>query len=251
MKKILLTLSLLVVLPLFFLRTTWAVEEVKDLETTKYTILEVEEHSTPEDCWVIFADGVYDLSEYLPDHDKFMDIREWCGKDMTEDFKDKAGAGRDHREGSYTLLEKYHIGEYLSSFDKGEEVVDADPVLKEDIVEEDIEVTNSSGKYNILVPFLVSFILYWGGYILVKKEKFFGINFYKFNSFWNTILALTLLIPSLGFGVFMILRTQKPELWDIDFDFMYWHVELSLLMGFVALFHFVHRGRQYMRQMMA
>jgi hypothetical protein len=80
-------------------------------------------------------------------------------------------------------------------------------------------------------------------YILAKK-KVLGLNVTKFNGFWNTILLVTLLIPAMGFGIFMMIRTQKPELRDIDFDFMYWHVELSLVMGFVAIYHFIQRFGQ-------
>jgi hypothetical protein len=51
------------------------------------------------------------------------------------------------------------------------------------------------------------------------------------------------------FGIFMMVRIKRPELWDIDFEFMYWHVELSLIMGFVAIYHFVQRISQYINQM--
>jgi hypothetical protein len=184
---------------------------------------------------------VYDFSEYLPDHDKFMDIREWCGMDITEDFKDKAGAGRDHREGTYELLEEYKIGELGGEYD----LVDADIMI--DSTEE--EEISEGREYNIIIPFILTTVLYWGMYFLVKVDKFFGIDIHKYNAFWNTVLLLLLLIPGMAFGIFMMVRTQKPELWDIDFEFMYWHVELSLIMGFVAIYHFIQRISQYLAQM--
>jgi cytochrome b involved in lipid metabolism len=210
---------------------------------------EVEKHNTPDDCWMVFEDGVYDFSEYLPNHDKFMDIREWCGMDITEDFKDKAGVGRDHREGTYELLEEYKIGELEGEVD----LVDAQ-ILIEDVEEEVStdnvqEVSTKPREYNILIPFVLTTVLYWGMYFLVKVDKFFGINIHKYNAFWNTVLLLLLLIPGMVFGIFMMVRTQRPELWDIDFEFMYWHVELSLIMGFVAIYHFVQRISQYINQM--
>ncbi len=75
-----------------------------------YTASEVATHNTLYDCYVIFETKVYDITNYLAMHDeKFMPIDEWCGKDMTEDFKSKAGEGRDHT-GGYNVLENYEIG---------------------------------------------------------------------------------------------------------------------------------------------
>lgn len=205
-----------------------------------YTTEEVGEHNTESDCWVIFEDSVYDLTEYMPNHDKFMDIREWCGQDMTEDFKDKAGVGRDHREGSYELLESYVVGE-----------VDIVEETEEDVNEEVVVTgTEETKGYNIVIPVVVTMFSYWIFYFLANKN-ILGLSITKFNAFWNTILFLTLLIPALGFGLFMMIRLQKPELWDIDFDFMYWHVELSLVMGIVALNHFVQRLKIYFSQFRA
>jgi predicted heme/steroid binding protein len=214
-----------------------------------YTLDEVYEHNTVEDCWMIFEESVYDLTEYVPDHDRFLDIREWCGKDMTQDFKDKAGVGRDHRDSSYTLLERYKVGTL------GEEVLIEETESKEVIIEENISVEESPAlskkpkEYNLIIPLLIAVISYWGFYFLVKKNMFFGINILKFNAFWNSILLLTLLIPALGFGIFMVIRSKKPELWDIDFDFLYWHVELSLVMGILGVNHFIQRFAIYLKQL--
>lgn len=218
-------------------------EEV--IELPVYTKEEVAEHDAPEDCWMSFEGGVYDLSEYIPDHDAFMDIREWCGRDISADFKDKAGEGRDHRPGSYELLEGYRIGNLKGDFDLVDAQVIVDEVIQDTQVEEE---KNTSGDYNIVIPFVLTTILYWGMYFLAEK-KILGLTILKFNGFWNTVLLLTLLLPAMGFGIFMMIRTQKPELWDIDFDFMYWHVELSLVMGFVAIYHFIQRFSQYTNQL--
>jgi cytochrome b involved in lipid metabolism len=248
MKKKFLVLPFLLLLPFFLVSQVLGQEDL-DEPVVAYTMEEVEKHNTPDDCWMVFEDGVYDFSEYLPDHDKFMDIREWCGMDITEDFKDKAGVGRDHREGTYELLEEYKIGELGGEVD----LVDAQ-ILIEDVEEEVStdnvqEVSTKPREYNILIPFVLTTVLYWGMYFLVRADKFFGIDIHKYNAFWNTVLLLLLLVPGMVFGIFMMVRTQKPELWDIDFEFMYWHVELSLIMGFVAIYHFVQRISQYINQM--
>lgn len=201
---------------------------------TQYTEAEVLEHNTPEDCWVVFEDRVYDLSEYLPDHDKFMDIREWCGLDMTEDFKTKADAGRDHKPFSYELLEEYYIGEIVEDSEQTAEVGD----------EMESVAQGDQTPYNLFVPLLVTLAVYWGTYFIFKKN-----NIRKFNGFWNTLLLLTFLIPSFGFGIFMMLRYRFTNLRDIDFDFIYWHVELSVVMGAITLSHFVQRFNQYLVQL--
>jgi cytochrome b involved in lipid metabolism len=210
---------------------------------TQYTPEEVFEHNTPDDCWVIFEDSVYDLSEYLPDHDIYMDIREWCGKDMTEDFKTKADVGRDHKDFSYALLEDYNIGtlvdEEVNTESEDEVSIQITEVENNTVVEK-----KSKGPYNLIIPLLTTLVIYWGSYFLFKKK-----NILKFNGFWNTILLLTFLIPSFGFGIFMMLRYNFTKLREIDFDFMYWHVELSVVMGAIALSHFIQRIKQYLVQL--
>jgi cytochrome b involved in lipid metabolism len=205
------------------------------LAVVQYTEEDIGEHNKPGDCWMIFEERVYDFSEYVPDHDRFMDIREWCGEDMTEDFKTKAGIGRDHKEFTYAMLEDYYIGE-----------------LKVESSESDISITaieNGTTEekvvpYNLIIPLLITLILYWGTYFIFKKK-----SLKKFNAFWNTVLLLTFVIPSFGFGIYMMLQYRFPKLREINFDFMYWHVELSVVMGVIALSHFIQRINQYLVQL--
>lgn len=194
------------------------------LKSFAYTINDVKEHDTPSDCWVVFENNVFDLSKYIPAHDRFLDIREWCGKDMTEDFKDKAGVGRDHTSSSYRLLEGYNIGK-----------LEVEGQVKD--VEKDIVKANG---YNLVLPLFFTLLVYWAPYFLIKK-KVIKTSIIKFNAFWNTVLMLTLLIPSFGFGIFMMIRTKNPALYNINFDFIYWHVELSVVMGTIAISHFLQR----------
>jgi cytochrome b involved in lipid metabolism len=205
------------------------------LAVVQYTEEDIGEHNKPGDCWMIFEERVYDFSEYVPDHDRFMDIREWCGENMTEDFKTKAGIGRDHKEFTYAMLDDYYIGE-----------------LKVESSESDISITaieNGTTEekvvpYNLIIPLLITLILYWGTYFIFKKK-----SLKKFNVFWNTVLLLTFVIPSFGFGIYMMLQYRFPKLREINFDFMYWHVELSVVMGVIALSHFIQRINQYLVQL--
>jgi cytochrome b involved in lipid metabolism len=205
---------------------------------TEYTEDEIAQHNTETDCWMIFEDGVYDITPYISAHDRFMDIREWCGLDMTEDFVTKAGLDRDHKESTYQLLSTYYVGNLTT-----EQVVNANNETEdivEEVVVEDPQV-ETSNPYNFVLPILLSLVIYWTSYFIFKNKK-------GFNAFWNTILILTLLIPSLGFGIFMILRYEYANLWNIDFEFMYWHVELSLVMGMIAISHFIQRFKVYLKQ---
>lgn len=212
--------------------------------SSEYTITDVAEHNTANNCWMIFEDSVYDLTDYLSLHDRYMDITAWCGKDMTEDFQTKDGRGRDHRSSSYSLLENYYIGTLVSEVETPVITDNTINIVDTTITEENSEnsTVEVSNPYNLLLPLILTTLIYWTTYFLVKDRR-------KFNAFWNTVLILTLLIPSLGFGIFMILRYQFPDLHNIDFDFMYWHVELSLVMSAIAINHFIQRLKQYLVQL--
>jgi cytochrome b involved in lipid metabolism len=211
-----------------------------------YTADDVAQHNTEDDCWVIYDNGIYDITNYLDDHDRYLDIREWCGTDMTEAFETKDDTGRDHKDSSYALLETFKIGDIEEEIvaktdDTGnseEELISTDDTNKE---ESEDKISN---PYNLWIPLLLSLTIYWGSYFIYGKP-----NLKKFNGFWNTVLLLSLLIPSLGFGIFMILRYSYPELWNINFDFMYWHVELSIVMGTLGISHLILRFKVYKLQL--
>ncbi len=200
----------------------------------QYTLEEVVKHNVVENCWMVYEERVYDITSYLPLHDQYLNIREWCGTEMTIDFQTKVGIGEDHKGSSYDLLSQYYIGMLVSSIDNqppeevGREVVDT--------------IIPSTSPYNLPLPFLLSLFCYWVPYFFIKNKK-------RFNAFWNTILLLTLLIPSFGFGIFMILRYRFPSFYDIDFNFMYWHVELSIVMGVLGISHLVQRLKLYLVQL--
>ncbi len=214
--------------------------------TYAFSLNDVSEHDTRQDCWVVFEDGVYDISPYIEQHDIYLDITNWCGKDITDDFKDKGDLNKDHKGSSYSLLESFFIG---SISDEKDAELSLSLNLEEDVTQ-DVrdEIMNRENPYNIIAPLLLSMTLYWIPYFLCKKnsERF---SLVSFNAFWNTILFLLLFIPGILFGIFMILRYKFSSLWDINFNFMYWHVELSLAMGFLALNHFIQRIRIYFSQL--
>lgn len=226
---------------------------VLPFKTYAYTMEDVSKHNTVNDCWMIYDGGVYDLTNYVESHDRYMDISSWCGEDMTKDFETKAGEGVDHRASTYTLLETYRIGDIetpsttttapdtTTSSDSIDSEDEAKTYVANDTSEEEI---SGFGPYNLLIPLLSTSVIYWMSYIFFFKK-------YRksFNGFWNTILFLSFLIPSFSFGIFMMLRYRFDNLYNIDFDFMYWHVELSVVMGVLAINHIIQRFALYMIQL--
>lgn len=87
------------------------------LAAESYSPADVAEHDTTTDCWMSFENKVYDFSNYLKSHDLYLDIQDWCGLDMTEDFKTKAGLDRDHMPRSYSpYLEALYFMLLATSF---------------------------------------------------------------------------------------------------------------------------------------
>lgn len=224
-----------------------------------YTVDEVATHKSSSSCWVIYNGGVYNITKYLGAHDENLNIRSWCGTDITKEFQTKDGRGENHKQSSYALLEQYKIGTVTKAVAPTPVVTEKPVVTEEPIttvtpepVVEDVTqdvITSTPKEYNLLIPLLISVILYWGTYMLAKSNKIGGLNIMKFNGFWNSILFLTLLIPAFGFGIIMILNIKKPSLMDIQFDILYWHVELSIAMGVLAISHLIQRLGIYLRQL--
>ncbi len=331
------TLFLSTILSVLFIVTA----STKTEALTTYSAADVVKHNTTTDCWMSFSGNVYDLSSYLKSHDKYMDIRSWCGKDMTQDFMDKAGMGVDHKASSYSLLNAYIIGslntvattvapatvtpavvapteshtedEDLYSVEIEGDVmktltikqiadmwgIDAETFLAQIIstykfknpytintvlgdmrveykfspsqikeIAEGIktgeiaavEVVNlkatpatsdtasklAAGEpYNFGPIFFGTIIAYVASYLLAKSS--FGLKHFtmpSFNFFWNTVLLICL-IPSGIFGFYLILRYQFPALAQVDFDFLFWHVEGSIIFATISFAHLIQRIKQY------
>lgn len=76
----------------------------------KFKIKEVEKHSTPEDCWIVIKDKVYDISLYIPKHPApESTLTQYCGKiaDKGWETKDKASS---HSRAAERLLDRFKIG---------------------------------------------------------------------------------------------------------------------------------------------
>ncbi len=75
---------------------------------------EVARHSTPEDCWTVVREKVYNVTEFASLHTGGSDkIIYNCGKDGTVGFDTKGGKG-SHKEGSIDVLGKYLVGDLVT-----------------------------------------------------------------------------------------------------------------------------------------
>mmetsp|Transcript_11317 Transcript_11317/g.42265 ORF Transcript_11317/g.42265 Transcript_11317/m.42265 type:complete len:137 (+) Transcript_11317:129-539(+) len=83
-------------------------------ETAKtYTLDEVKEHNTAEDCWLVIGNEtnggpkVYDVTKYMDSHPGGRDVLEdVAGEDADESFEDMG-----HSEEARNIMKKYLLGE--------------------------------------------------------------------------------------------------------------------------------------------
>ncbi|MDR5906554.1 cytochrome b5-like heme/steroid binding domain-containing protein [Franzmannia qiaohouensis] len=87
-------------------------------ETRDITLDELAEHASAESCWKAIHGGVYDITDYVPDHPTEEEvILEWCGRESSEAWDNKS-PGRPHSPGAERQLENYRIGRLVD--DQGE-----------------------------------------------------------------------------------------------------------------------------------
>lgn len=81
-------------------------EKLRD-ELRTINLAEVAWHDTPDDCWLVIYDYVYDCTEFLKSHPGGQDILvEYAGRDATLAF-----IGTGHSAVARATLERYKIGE--------------------------------------------------------------------------------------------------------------------------------------------
>lgn len=216
--------SILILLPALFIILLTPKLVMATTLVKLYTPSEVAKHNTESDCYMIFESDVYNVTSFVKKHDSMLDIRSWCGKEMTKDFQDKAGIGRDHKSKTYELLNTLKVG-YLTS-------------------EKITSSTALNNPYNFWIPAIGGIIVYLLTYALTKIK--IGGNYFPiaiFNMVWNFVLVL-LMIPSVLFGFYMTLKYEFPSIGNVKFDFTYWHVEGSIVFAVIIVLHIIHRFHQ-------
>lgn len=80
-------------------------------ELRTINLAEVAWHDTPDDCWLVIENYVYDCTEFLSSHPGGQDILlEYAGRDATLAFN-----GTGHSTVAKATLERYTIGELPSN----------------------------------------------------------------------------------------------------------------------------------------
>ncbi|MFP4207603.1 MAG: cytochrome b5 domain-containing protein [Wenzhouxiangella sp.] len=80
-------------------------------DPASFTMAEVAEHDTLDDCWMVIEGEVYDFTDYIPEHPSPARVMApWCGEEATEGMRTK-GIGRDHSPAAWAMMEDYRIGE--------------------------------------------------------------------------------------------------------------------------------------------
>ncbi|NMB84105.1 cytochrome b5 domain-containing protein [Candidatus Roizmanbacteria bacterium] len=71
---------------------------------------EVAKHNNVDDCWLMYQNNVYNVSDYLNRHPGGSNIIvPYCGKDATSAFLTKGGRG-SHSQRAFQELESLRIG---------------------------------------------------------------------------------------------------------------------------------------------
>jgi len=74
------------------------------------TLNQVTQHNTPNDCWLIINNKIYDVTNYINIHPGGPNqIIPYCGKDATVAFDTMGGRG-SHSPGATSILANYYIG---------------------------------------------------------------------------------------------------------------------------------------------
>lgn len=84
---------------------------VIDESMKTFTLAEVSEHDTEEDCWLVLHEKVYDVTSFIPSHPGGPAIISGCGKDATASFESRPGSETAHSDTARTLLPSFYIGD--------------------------------------------------------------------------------------------------------------------------------------------
>lgn len=87
--------------------------------TTVLTSQEVAKHNTNFDCWIIVNSNVYNISNYASSHPGgTRNITNYCGKESTQAYETKGGAGRQHSSSASSMLDQYFVGNLNQSINQ-------------------------------------------------------------------------------------------------------------------------------------
>jgi len=81
-----------------------------------FTINEVSKHNTPNDAWIIFEGGVYDITLFIPLHPGGAILNDFLGQDVKNVWIGQ-GYTRHLRDNNvFQILQNYKIGKLAENF---------------------------------------------------------------------------------------------------------------------------------------
>lgn len=104
-----LVVTLVAVVAVLGIATFTKPPEVKNTDEgpTNYTMTEVSNHDSPDDCWLVISKRVYNVTSYIPKHPGGKrTITKRCGTEATSIFT------RAHSNAAWDILANYKIGNF-------------------------------------------------------------------------------------------------------------------------------------------
>ena len=96
--------------------------------------------------------------------------------------------------------------------------------------------------YNFLEIFFVALLIYFGGKFLARKLE---ISSCKEKKFWNLFLLISF-VGSAGTGMILVFIRDYDWFRSINFNFLFWHVEFSIIMTLLGIFHALWHLKYYL-----
>ena len=140
-----------------------------------------------------------------------------------------------------------------SSLSEDSVLTDESSYTGNEVVEEQIITSESQAEpttqnkiisdYNFIEISILTLLFYLGGKWLAARFK---ISSAKEKKFWN-ILLLFSFIASAGTGFILVMIRDFDWFRSVNFNFLYWHVEYSIVMGFIGIFHALWHVKYYVK----
>lgn len=96
--------------------------------------------------------------------------------------------------------------------------------------------------YNFLEIFFITMLIYFSGKFLARKLE---ISLCKEKKFWNVFLLISF-IGSTGTGMILVFIRDYDWFRSINFNFLFWHVEFSIVMTLLGIFHALWHLKYYL-----
>jgi len=169
------------------------------------------------------GDGICDRSQPAPeDRDTTIALNE-------ENIKENT---KDDNKYSKEMDEKVTGGFFLAEASSPQKTISHSPSPER----------KSLPDYNFLEIFFITLLIYFGGKSLAQKLK---ASLGQERKFWNTLLLISF-IGSAGTGIILVFIRDFEWFKSINFNFLFWHVEFSIVMALLSVIHALWHLKYYL-----